>query len=119
MKKVIYTAIFGDYDHLPEPEYMPAGFDFICFTDTDIESNVWDVRKVLPIYEDSTRNARKYKILPHKFLPEYDLSIWMDGNQHCVGDFNDLIVKYLEDVNITCYGLVKMIQIKNIKIIQI
>ena len=31
-----------------------------------IKSNIWDVRKVLPMYEDSTRNARKYKILPLK-----------------------------------------------------
>ena len=33
MKKVIYTAIFGDYDNLVEPYYIPDGFDFICFTD--------------------------------------------------------------------------------------
>ena len=49
MKKVIYTAIFGDYDSLPEPDYIPNGFDFICFTDTDIKSNIWKIKKALPL----------------------------------------------------------------------
>jgi UDPglucose 6-dehydrogenase len=44
MSKVIYTAIFGDYDYLEIPEYVPDGFDFICFTDTNLESDFWDVR---------------------------------------------------------------------------
>ena len=107
MKKVIYTAIFGNYDSLPEPDDMPSGFDFICFTDTDIKSNVWDVRKVLPIYEDSTRNARKYKILPHRFLPEYDLSIWVDGNFIIQNDVNECIDEYLDDVNMAFFDHMK------------
>ena len=69
-KKVIYTAIFGDYDNLHIPEFVPDGFDFICFTDGNLKSDFWDVKKVLPLYEDSTRNARKYKILTHRFLSE-------------------------------------------------
>ena len=40
MKKVIYTTIFGGYDNLVEPQHKPEGWDFICFTDSDIESKV-------------------------------------------------------------------------------
>ena len=50
----------------------------------------------MPIYEDPTRNARKYKILPHRFLSEYDISIWIDGNIKVRGDVNELL-EYLND----------------------
>ena len=95
MNKVIYTAIFGGYDYLEIPKYVPKGFDFVCFTDTDFKSDFWEVRKVLPLYKDSTRNARKYKLLPRRDLEEYDISIWMDGIFLIRGDVNELIDKYL------------------------
>ncbi len=102
-KKVVYTAIFGDYDYLEKPKYVLDGFDFVCFTDSDIKSDFWDVRKVLPLYSDPTRNARKYKILAHRYLSQYDISIWADGNQHIVGDYNKLIKSHMSDVNLACY----------------
>ena len=98
--KVIYTAIFGGYDNLTEPSFIPDGWDFICFTDSDIKSDVWDVRKVQPLYEDSTRNARKYKVLPHRFLSEYDVSVWVDGNILIRNNLNELVDDYLQDCNI-------------------
>ena len=103
MNKVIYTAIFGDYDYLERPQVVPKGFDFICFTDSEIKSDFWEVRKVTPLYQDSTRNARKYKILPHRFLQNYDISIWMDGNFLIRGDLNELLDNYLSDVNFACH----------------
>jgi len=99
-KRVIYTAIFGEYDNITEPSFIPDGWDFVCFTDGDIKSDIWDVRKVLPLYEDSTRNARKHKILPHRFLPEYDYSIWVDGNILVKNDVNELVEEYLSEVNV-------------------
>ena len=106
MKKVIYTSIIGGYDSLEEPRYIPEGFDFICFTDQKINkpNSVWEIRQVLPLYEDNTRTARKYKILPHRFLPEYDLSIWVDGNELVVGDVDKLQKRYLNDKNMAVYN---------------
>ena len=101
---VVYTAIFGGYDFLYEPEIIPDNVDYICFTDNkDMKSDIWDVRYVLPLYEDSTRNARKYKLLVHRYLEEYDISIWVDGNFLVRGDVNELIDKYLLDRNFACY----------------
>ncbi len=106
MKKVIYTAIIGNYDDLEEPKFIPKGYDFICFTDQNIEkpNSIWNIKKVLPLYKDNTRTARKYKILPHRFLPEYDLSIWVDGNELVVGDVNELQLKHLENKNMAVYN---------------
>ena len=106
MKKVIYTAIIGKYDVLEEPKFIPKGYDFICFTDQKITkpNSIWKIRQVLPLYEDNTRTARKYKILPHRFLPEYDISIWTDGNELVVGDVDKLQNKYLKNKNMAVYN---------------
>jgi len=103
MNKVIYTAIIGDYDDLKIPKFIPDGFDFVCFTTSDVKSDFWDVRKVTSLYEDNTRTARKYKVLPHRYLSEYDISIWLDGNQYVVGDYNDIINRDMVNVNMVCY----------------
>jgi len=86
---VVYTAIIGGYDTLKDPEYITPNCDYVCFTDQDLKSDVWDVRKVIPLYTDNTRTARKYKTLPHRFLSEYDVSIWVDGNIRIVGNAMD------------------------------
>ncbi len=102
-KKVIYTAIIGGYDELIEPEVKPDGWDFVCFTDRDLKSDNWEVRKTLPLYEDNTRTARKHKLLPHRLFPNYEYSLWLDGNIKVRSDVNDLL-KYLKDCNYATYN---------------
>ena len=103
-KTVIYTAIFGGKDNLIEPEFIPQDCDFVCFTDDEnLKSDIWQIRKVEPEFEDSVRNARMYKILPHKFLSEYKISVWVDGNLLLRGDVNKLIKKYLKSVNLAIF----------------
>ena len=94
-KKVIYTSIFGNYDTIREHLYVPEGYDLVLFTDSDIKSTQWDVRKQIPLYEDNARNAKRYKILPHRFLSDYDTSIYIDGSFVIKDDINILINKYL------------------------
>jgi hypothetical protein len=79
-QSVVYSAIFGGYDKLSDNQYVIPDTDYLCFTDTWFESNLWKVIIVPPIYEDNTRTARKYKLLPHRFLADYKNSIWIDGN---------------------------------------
>lgn len=92
MRVVVYTAIIGGYDTLNEPLVKPDGVDFVCFTDREMESKTWEIRKVTPLYDDNTRTARKYKVLPHRWFPNYDVSIWLDGNKTIEGD----VLKYIE-----------------------
>ena len=93
---VVYTAIIGKYDTLKDPEFITPYCDYVCFTDQDLTSDVWEIRKVIPLYEDNTRTARKYKALPHRFLPEYHISIWVDGNIRIVGNAWDYVKKVLD-----------------------
>jgi len=103
MRKVIYTSIFGGYDTLKDPIFLPKGYDFIAFTDMNLESSVWEIRKKPTIYTDNTRNAKKYKILPHRFLSDYDISIYIDGNYVIKNDVNELVEKFLQNANAAFY----------------
>jgi hypothetical protein len=91
MKIAVYTSIFGTYDELIEEQFKSPNIDYICFTDTDYISSTWKVKKVIPIYEDANRNAKKYKILPHRYLKDYDFSIWIDGNIKVIDDVTKLV----------------------------
>lgn len=91
-EKVVYTAIFGGKDNLIEPKFVPKDFDFVCFTDSDFKSNVWQIRKMEPTHNDPVRSAKIFKILPHRYLPEYEYSIWIDGNILLRNDVNKLIM---------------------------
>ena len=80
-KIVIYTAIFGGKDKLLEPEFVPEGCDFVCFTDTtNLKSSIWQIRQEKASSDDPVRSAKLFKILPHRFLGEYEYSVWVDGN---------------------------------------
>tara|TARA_B100001250_G_scaffold411841_1_gene441475 strand:+ start:1021 stop:2664 length:1644 start_codon:yes stop_codon:yes gene_type:complete len=103
MRKVIYTTIFGGYDNLVEPQYKPEGWDFICFTDSDLKSDTWKIVKKPLVYTDNTRTAKRFKVLPHKYLSDYDYSIFIDGNMTIRGDVNDLINKHLSDSNVAFF----------------
>lgn len=93
MKKVVYTCITGQYDILTDPLFINKEFDYVCFTDQPFYSEVWQIR---PIPEElnglsQVKRQRIVKICPHRYLPEYDLSIWVDGNIIIKGDMEDLI----------------------------
>ena len=90
MKIAVYTSIFGGYDNLIEDQFQMEGVDYICFTDRDIESKTWKVVKSTPIYNDPNRNAKKYKVLPHRYLKDYDWSVWVDGNIKIISDIRPL-----------------------------
>lgn len=76
--KTIYTAIFGDYDDLKEPMFVTPGWKYICFTDQDLKSDVWEVRKVPVMPCGSVKTARHYKINFHKHI-EAEFSMWIDA----------------------------------------
>ena len=90
--KVIYTTIFGEYDTLINPHFIDKGWDYICFTDNEnLSSDVWEIKKCTPYYTDLTRSAKRYKILPHRFLKDYEYSIFIDGNLTVRGNIDQLI----------------------------
>ena len=103
-KKVIYTSIFGSEYYLHEPSIKLDGWDYICFTDNpNYKSDVWDV-KIIPKMYDGARDSKKPKILPHRCLKDYDISIWIDGDIKIIGDINFLVDKYLSNKNYAAFN---------------
>ena len=90
--KIIYTTIFGGYDDITKPT-LPNNWDWKCFSEENS----------IPLYTDNTRNAKKFKVLPHRYLQDYEYSIFIDGNMYVVGNVNELIEKYLSDSNIAFF----------------
>ncbi len=90
--KIIYTTIFGGYDDVTKPN-LPTGWDWKCFSEENS----------IPLYTDNTRNAKKFKVLPHRYLQDYEYSIFIDGNMYVVGNIDELIEKYLSDSNIAFF----------------
>ena len=104
-KKVIYTSVFGCSEennyHLHEPNVKLEDYDFVCFTDNaDFKSNVRDVRIAEKLYDDGARSAKRYKLLPHRFLKEYDVSVWIDIEVKITKDIDDLVNEYLNKNNL-------------------
>ena len=98
--KVVYTCITGGYDQLIEPSYVDENFDYICFTDNpDLKSEIWDVRSLPKETEGLTqiKKQRYVKINAHKVLPEYELSIWVDGNIDVKDNMSELVKNILVD----------------------
>lgn len=102
-KIAIYTAIFGNFNKLiKQPNYKNV--DCICYTDQDIPANGWKVIKVTPpVVNDNTRSNRYYKILPHKHLKDYDVSIYIDGNILVFNDVTQLISNKLKTASFACF----------------
>ena len=90
---IVYTSVFGNYDDIIEQK-LPSGWDWKCFSEENS----------LSLYSDNTRNAKRFKVLPHRYLSEYDYSIFIDGNMTVVGDVNELIDDYLSDSNVAFFS---------------
>ncbi len=84
MKTAIYTCIVGAYDELRQPLVLEDGFDFICFVGpgerTTARDGVWEIRELPATQRSATLSARWAKTHPHILLPDYDCSVWIDGN---------------------------------------
>jgi len=104
-KKVIYTSVFGCTEennyHLHMPDVPLDGWDFICFTDNpNFKSDLWDVKLVKPLYDDGARNAKRYKLKPHVFLKDYDISVWHDIEVKITKDIDSLVTDMLSENNL-------------------
>ncbi len=101
-KIAVYTAIFGDYDGLI-PQMKMSGVDYICFTDQPFQSKTWTIKRVEPAVADLSRSNRQIKMLAHRFLPDYDISVYIDGNFLVKKDLKSLISDYLCDANMAVF----------------
>lgn len=79
-RHAVYTCMFGYSEFFADFDYGDPGVDYVCFTDDPLlKSNVWRFVLVNNPAMDSARLSKRYKHLPHLFLPEYDRSLYIDN----------------------------------------
>ena len=101
---VVYTAIAGGVDQLREPVHVSPRVDHVCFTDNPhLASTHWELRPFDERFENPTRTAKKPKILPHRYFPEYEVSVWIDGNQTVEADLAELAESSLENRSLALF----------------
>ena len=85
---VVYTCVTGGYDDIREiavPGHVAADWDYVCFTDDEAlvrerRVGVWEMRPLVFVELDGTRNNRWHKTHPHELFPEYAESVYVDAN---------------------------------------
>jgi lipopolysaccharide biosynthesis glycosyltransferase len=90
--KVVYTCIVGSYNSLVQPSSIDFEWDYVCFTDSQLPNGekffgVWELRPLCYFLSSPSRTNRWHKINPHLLFPEYEESIYIDGNINIVGDY--------------------------------
>ncbi len=92
----VYKVVFGNYDVIKEPEYIDDKCDYYIITDQTISrESKW--KRIIPSqtfdissYENTKKN-RFYKMNPFIIFPDYEYSIYLDGNIDIYGNISDLI----------------------------
>lgn len=92
---VIYTCITGCYDNLIQQNFYNPEYNYICYTDNEewISQKVigiWEIRPLAKTEFSNALNNRWHKTHPHELFPDYEDSIYMDGNI-------DIMTSYLFD----------------------
>lgn len=77
MNKVIYTALFSQYEELKEPRIITPGWKYICYTDQPLISKTWEIVKVDLNGTNPQLLARYYKIME---WVDWEKSIWVDAS---------------------------------------
>lgn len=100
---IVYTAIFGDYDILRDPQNHNPDCRYVCFTDSPQDSDVWEVITQRRFMSTPVLDARLRKILVHKVL-NTRYSIWLDGNLQLLDDPVKIVSKYLVNHDIALFA---------------
>ena len=93
----VYTALFGEYDELRSPTYLPSGLRFICFSDRPRDVPGWEVRIVEADLPNPAMNNRRLKLLPFELLEDYDQSLYIDANLVLLADPLVVYREWLKD----------------------
>jgi lipopolysaccharide biosynthesis protein/lipopolysaccharide biosynthesis glycosyltransferase len=91
-KKVVYTCIADDYDVLMQPYFIADEWDYVCFTDDRKllamrNDGVWEIRALTTPHPNPVRANRWHKMHPHVLFPNYEESIYVDGNINIISNY--------------------------------
>lgn len=102
---VIYTALYGGYDNLVQAPDLEK-YKYVCFTDKPehAEGKGWEVIHKSPTHDEPVRSAKLFKIRPHLFLQDYDVSLWVDANALLIKDPEPILTSCLENNDMSLFA---------------
>ena len=100
-KIAIYTCISDGYDNLTEPVYKNEYMDYYVVTEAAIpHQSMWnkiDLKSVNTVRNlDKIRKARYIKLHPHELFPDYEYSLWIDGNVCVMADIIPMLLAMIQ-----------------------
>lgn len=97
VKKVVYKVITGNRFKLGHVEHTNESWDHVCFTNRKEfqSSSQWQIINIPESDLDDKRLSKRIKMLTGEYLPDYDLSIYLDGPMKIRCDLDGLVEEYL------------------------
>lgn len=105
-KIAVYTSIYGNYDYIYEPLFIDASCDYYIFTDIEVPKNsIWKKRCVqFPEFVNTNFLKNRYvKIFANKFFPNYQFSVYIDGNIRIVSEISLYFSKFISNTGIAMH----------------
>lgn len=79
----VYTCLIGNCEELNEqPISAQSSIPFVCLTDDPgLQNSTWRIVRVKPLFPmDPVRSQRMLKLLPHRYLQDFELSLYIDNS---------------------------------------
>lgn len=95
----IYMAVSNNYDKIQSPSVIDEQADYFCFTDRYFwnrltDASIWRQRRLPDARLDPVRMSRYAKLTPHLLFPDYEYSVFIDGNIDIVGSVSALLAEH-------------------------
>ena len=94
---LVYTCVIDRYDTVLPPVTDSPGIDFVMLTERcDVPPEGWRVEAIEKDLLSMGGLANRYhKLLPHRIFPDYDYSLYVDGNIRVLSDLNPLFRHFI------------------------
>lgn len=96
----VYTCVLGGYENLTEqPAAAGSPVELVCLTDDpSLTSETWRIEVIEPVLPaDLPRSSRHPKMLPERYLPDYDVSLYIDNSVRLRVPAHELLIAALGD----------------------
>jgi hypothetical protein len=98
IKKVVYSVIIGKYDKILTFKKQ-EGYNYFLFADQNYKNTNWTIISISKLIEKTNiskiKMTRYFKLFPHLFFKDYELSIYIDASFIVKGNLNELLIKTL------------------------
>ncbi|WP_333828564.1 glycosyltransferase [Pararhodobacter sp.] len=102
---VVYSVLIGDYEDIKEPAVLDPAVRYILFTDNPkLKADRWEVIPIDTLGLSPRKASRLPKLLPHRYLPDHDVSVYLDASLEIVEpNVREMVSQSLLEADIAAY----------------